>query len=148
MTGFRGKDIVLVQDANGVYIPIPIRECVVITDTGSRRDPQYESYSEGIRRREAGAIFYYPSPVHEEKEMGHLSNLQVLFSVSRKSWWGCAECFSGFRSGRYQSGQENKGLKSSKISARFGITRVYRVPPGSRCTFFSRTESFCSSCSY
>ena len=30
VTGFRGKDIVLVEDADGFDIPMPIRECVVI----------------------------------------------------------------------------------------------------------------------
>ena len=28
--GFRGKDIVLVEDADGFDIPMPMRECVVI----------------------------------------------------------------------------------------------------------------------
>ena len=30
VTGFRGKDIVLVEDADGFDIPMPVRECVVI----------------------------------------------------------------------------------------------------------------------
>ena len=30
VTGFRGKDIVLVEDADGFDIPMPMRECVVI----------------------------------------------------------------------------------------------------------------------
>lgn len=30
ITGFRGKDIVLVEDADGFDIPMPVRECVVI----------------------------------------------------------------------------------------------------------------------
>ena len=30
VTGFRGKDIVLVEDTDGFDIPMPIRECVVI----------------------------------------------------------------------------------------------------------------------
>jgi len=30
VTGFRGKDIVLIEDADGFDIPMPIRECVVI----------------------------------------------------------------------------------------------------------------------
>ena len=30
VTGFKGKDFVLVEDADGFDIPMPIRECVVI----------------------------------------------------------------------------------------------------------------------
>ena len=30
VTGFQGKDLVLVEDADGFDIPMPIRECVVI----------------------------------------------------------------------------------------------------------------------
>ena len=30
MTGFQEKDIVLVEDADGFDIPMPVRECVVI----------------------------------------------------------------------------------------------------------------------
>ena len=30
VTGFQGKDIVLVEDADGFDIPMPVRECVVI----------------------------------------------------------------------------------------------------------------------
>ena len=30
VTGFQGKDFVLVEDADGFDIPMPIRECVVI----------------------------------------------------------------------------------------------------------------------
>ena len=30
VTGFQGKDMVLVEDADGFDIPMPIKECVVI----------------------------------------------------------------------------------------------------------------------
>lgn len=61
VTGFRGKDIVLVEDADGFDIPMPIRECVVIdTDDYKYDETGAESYSEESRR-EAGAIFYFPS---------------------------------------------------------------------------------------
>ena len=30
VTGFQGKDIVLVEDEDGFDIPMPVRECVVI----------------------------------------------------------------------------------------------------------------------
>ena len=59
VTGFRGKDIVLVEDADGFDIPMPIRECVVI-ETDDYNMTGAESYSEESRR-EAGAIFYFPS---------------------------------------------------------------------------------------
>lgn len=40
VTGFRGKDIVLVEDADGFDIPMPMRECVVIdTDDYNMRRP-------------------------------------------------------------------------------------------------------------
>ena len=41
VTGFRGKDIVLVEDADGFDIPMPLRECVVIEtdDYNMRRKP-------------------------------------------------------------------------------------------------------------
>ena len=63
VTGFRGKDIVLVEDADGFDIPMPIRECVVIdTDDYNMTRPVQSSISH---------------PVQEEKEMGHLSKPQV-----------------------------------------------------------------------
>ena len=41
VTGFQGKDFVLVEDADGFDIPMPIRECVVIEtdDYNMRRKP-------------------------------------------------------------------------------------------------------------
>lgn len=41
VTGFRGKDMVLVEDADGFDIPVPMRECVVIEtdDYNMRRKP-------------------------------------------------------------------------------------------------------------
>ena len=41
VTGFRGKDIVLVEDADGFDIPMPVRECVVIDadDYNIKRKP-------------------------------------------------------------------------------------------------------------
>ena len=63
VTGFRGKDIVLVEDADGFDIRMPIRECVVIdTDDYNMTRPVQSSISH---------------PVQEEKEMGHLSKPQV-----------------------------------------------------------------------
>ena len=41
VTGFQGKDFVLVEDADGFDIPMPIRECVVIEtdDYNLKRKP-------------------------------------------------------------------------------------------------------------
>ena len=41
VTGFQGKDFVLVEDADGFDIPMPIRECVVIEtdDYNMKRKP-------------------------------------------------------------------------------------------------------------
>ena len=36
VTGFQGKDMVLVEDADGFDIPMPIKECVVIASYGAR----------------------------------------------------------------------------------------------------------------
>lgn len=44
MTGFRGKDIVLVEDTDGFDIPMPMRECVVIeTDDYNMKRPAPKS---------------------------------------------------------------------------------------------------------
>ena len=41
VTGFQGKDFVLVEDADGFDIPMPIRECVVIeTDDYNMRSEE------------------------------------------------------------------------------------------------------------
>ena len=37
VTGFQGKDIALVEDADGFDIPMPVRECVVIDADDYRR---------------------------------------------------------------------------------------------------------------
>ena len=41
VTGFQGKDIALVEDADGFDIPMPVRECVVIDadDYNIKRKP-------------------------------------------------------------------------------------------------------------
>ena len=55
VTGFKGKDFVLVEDADGFDIPMPIRECVVIEadDYNIKRKPAGDS-SEAGGTREAG----------------------------------------------------------------------------------------------
>lgn len=55
VTGFKGKDFVLVEDADGFDIPMPIRECVVIEadDYNIKRKPAATG-SEAGGTREAG----------------------------------------------------------------------------------------------
>ena len=45
VTGFQGKDFVLVEDADGFDIPMPRRECVVIEtdDYNMKRKPGFTS---------------------------------------------------------------------------------------------------------
>ena len=48
VSGFQGKDIVLVQDEDGFDIPMPVRECVVVeTDNYNIPTP-----ADKVRRRE------------------------------------------------------------------------------------------------
>lgn len=51
VTGFQGKDIVLVEDADGFDIPMPVRECVVI-ETDDYNVPTPASKAAAQRRRE------------------------------------------------------------------------------------------------
>ncbi len=55
VTGFKGKDFVLVEDADGFDIPMPIRECVVIEadDYNIKRKPAATPPKQG-GTREAG----------------------------------------------------------------------------------------------
>ena len=58
VTGFQGKDFVLVEDADGFDIPMPIRECVVIEtdDYNLKRKPtssapKQEGPAKPVKRR-------------------------------------------------------------------------------------------------
>ena len=76
VTGFRGKDIVLVEDADGFDIPMPIRECVVIdTDDYNMTRPVPKATPKKVEEKPVRSSISHP--VHEEKEMGHLSKPQV-----------------------------------------------------------------------
>ena len=82
VTGFRGKDIVLVEDADGFDIPMPIRECVVIdTDDYNMTRPVPKATPKKVEEKPVRSSISHP--VHEEKEMGHLSKPQV--SAFRRS---------------------------------------------------------------
>ena len=54
VTGFRGKDIVLVEDADGFDIPMPVRECVVI-ETDDYNTPTSASKAAKKRAEEQSA---------------------------------------------------------------------------------------------
>ncbi len=51
VTGFQGKDMVLVEDADGFDIPMPIKECVVIDtdDYNMKRKPVARLLNRGCR---------------------------------------------------------------------------------------------------
>ena len=53
VTGFQGKDIVLVEDEDGFDIPMPIRECVVI-ETDDYNIPTPASKAAAQKKKEAG----------------------------------------------------------------------------------------------
>ena len=53
VTGFQGKDIVLVEDADGFDIPMPVRECVVVeTDDYNIPTPALRPASGGRKAQE------------------------------------------------------------------------------------------------
>ncbi len=64
VTGFQGKDIVLVEDADGFDIPMPIRECVVIeTDDYNIPTPAAKAAAQRKKAEEQPARPTAPSPV-------------------------------------------------------------------------------------
>lgn len=51
ITGFQGKDVILVEDADGFDIPMPMRDCVVIeTDGNNRPKSSSETTSKKVRQ--------------------------------------------------------------------------------------------------
>ena len=64
ITGFQGKDIVLVEDADGFDIPMPIRECVIIeTDDYNIPTPAAKAAAQRKKAEEQPARPTAPSPV-------------------------------------------------------------------------------------
>ena len=54
--GFRGKDIVLVEDSDGFDIPMPIRECVVIeTDDYNMTRPVPKAAPKKVEERQVNS---------------------------------------------------------------------------------------------
>ena len=76
VTGFRGKDIVLVEDADGFDIPMPVRECVVIeTDDYNIPTPASKAAKKKAEEKQVRSSISYP--VQENSEVQHLSKPQV-----------------------------------------------------------------------
>ena len=78
VTGFRGKDIVLVEDADGFDIPMPVRECVVI-ETDDYNIPTSASKAAKKRAEEQSAARRAPDSGWSVR-----SNPGYPFIVSRK----------------------------------------------------------------
>ena len=86
VTGFRGKDIVLVEDADGFDIPMPVRECVVIeTDDYNVPTPAAKAAAQKKKAEEQAARSSASSPVSvisgkarpAESQSGHLAKPEI-----------------------------------------------------------------------
>lgn len=86
VTGFRGKDIVLVEDADGFDIPMPVRECVVIeTDDYNIPTPAAKAAANKKKAEEQAARTSASSPVSvisgktrpTETQSGHLAKPEI-----------------------------------------------------------------------
>ena len=77
--GFRGKDIVLVEDADGFDIPMPMRECVVIdTDDYNMTRPVTKAAPKKAEEKQVRSSISYP--VQENSEV-----LTALISSGTKA---------------------------------------------------------------
>lgn len=93
VTGFQGKDIVLVEDADGFDIPMPMRECVVIeTDdyniptpaakAAAQRQKQVEQPLRSVGREEPTHRIEKPQPsIYRQPEIkgGDVLNVYLTF---------------------------------------------------------------------
>ncbi len=83
VTGFRGKDIVLVEDADGFDIPMPVRECVVIeTDDYNVPTPAAKAVAKKKKEEEQAARPVSPEiSVYRQPEMkgGDILNVFLAF---------------------------------------------------------------------
>lgn len=86
VTGFRGKDIVLVEDADGFDIPMPVRECVVIeTDDYNIPTPAAKAAAQKKKAEEQAVRSSASSPVSvisgkartAETQSGHISKPEI-----------------------------------------------------------------------
>lgn len=82
VTGFRGKDIVLVEDADGFDIPMPIRECVVIdADDYNMRRPAPKPAPKKVEEPEVVRLSKPQTTVFRQPEMrgGDILNVFLAF---------------------------------------------------------------------
>lgn len=70
VTGFKGKDMVLVEDADGFDIPMPVKECVVIDtdDYNMKRKPVAPAPKQEIAGAKAKGVSVKVRPDEEEDE--------------------------------------------------------------------------------
>ena len=75
VTGFQGKDIVLVQDEDGFDIPMLMRECVVIDtdDYNIKRKPAAPTSQPVVQKEEERPITYKPA----ERKGGDVLNVML-----------------------------------------------------------------------
>ena len=90
VTGFQGKDIVLVEDADGFDIPMPVRECVVI---------ETDDYNFRCRRRirlrrakRTKGRLPVPLPPLHRCRLPRCPNLRYRCTASRDERGRCAQC--------------------------------------------------------
>ena len=107
VTGFQGKNIVLVEDADGFDIPMPINECVVI-ETDDYNIPlrsQSGCQEEAGRRatiaygRYCGKVVCYGFSGFRASNGPFGETADICLSSARDERWRYLECFSGFCSG-------------------------------------------------
>ena len=110
VTGFRGKDIVLVEDADGFDIPMPVRECVVIeTDDYNIPTPASKAAKKKAEEQSAARMACLEAGIFRfglrtaDRASGPTSG--ICLSSAGNERWRCAECVSCLCSGRYQGGK-------------------------------------------
>ena len=91
MTGFQGKDMVLVEDADGFDIPMPIKECVVIDtdDYNMKRKPVAPAPKQEVAGAKAKGASVKVRPDEEEDER------PVTYRPTSERE-GYSECDAGF----------------------------------------------------
>jgi len=86
VTGFQGKDIVLVEDADGFDIPMPIRECVVIeTDDYNIPTPAAKAAAQRKKAEEQPARPTAPSPVSSSSHCAKWKSRKYPSTANPKS---------------------------------------------------------------
>ena len=80
VTGFQGKDFVLVEDADGFDIPMPVRECVVIDadDYNIKRKPVAQKDVPDAAKSKGAAQF--PNSAHANYDLRHKDKQMKAYS--------------------------------------------------------------------